>query len=60
MNPFHVYIRALAILSLLFAYSGRSVSYAGVRRLLYVAEPCIRDYLEYSGHGLLVFDMDRE
>ncbi len=29
------------------------------RRLLYVAVPGIRDYLEYGGHGLLVFDMDR-
>jgi hypothetical protein len=27
-------------------------------RLLYVAEPGIRDYLEYGGHGLLVFDID--
>ena len=30
----------------------------GVRRLLYVAEPGIRNYLEYGGHGLLVFDID--
>jgi hypothetical protein len=30
-----------------------------VRRLLYVAEPGIRDYLEYGGHGLLVFDIDK-
>jgi hypothetical protein len=28
------------------------------RRLLYVAEPGIRNYLEYGGHGLLVFDID--
>ncbi|MBI1748316.1 MAG: hypothetical protein HYR55_17305 [Acidobacteria bacterium] len=28
------------------------------RKLLYVAEPGIRDYLEYGGHGLLVFDID--
>ena len=28
------------------------------RRLLYVAEPGIRDYVEYGGHGLLVFDID--
>ena len=26
--------------------------------VLYVAEPGIRDYLEYGGHGLLVFDID--
>ena len=28
-------------------------------RFLYVAAPGIRDYLEYGGHGLLVFDIDR-
>src|SRR5258708_12919887 len=31
---------------------------APVRRLLYVAVPGIRNYLEYGGHGLLVFDID--
>lgn len=30
------------------------------RRLLYVATPGIRNYLEYGGHGLLVFDIDQE
>jgi DNA-binding beta-propeller fold protein YncE len=30
----------------------------GERRLLYVATPGIRNYLEFGGHGLLVFDMD--
>lgn len=29
------------------------------RRLLYVAVPGIRDYLERGGHGVLVFDIDR-
>ncbi|MBX6312132.1 MAG: hypothetical protein IRY99_04315 [Isosphaeraceae bacterium] len=28
------------------------------RHLLYVAVPGIRNYLEYGGHGLLVFDID--
>ena len=28
------------------------------RHYLYVAVPGIRDYLEYGGHGLLVFDID--
>ena len=27
------------------------------RKLLYVAEPGIRDYLQYGGHGVLVFDI---
>jgi DNA-binding beta-propeller fold protein YncE len=31
---------------------------SGSRRLLYVAAPGIRDYLDYGGHGLLVFDVD--
>ena len=29
-----------------------------VRHRLYVAEPGIRNYLEYGGHGLLIFDID--
>lgn len=36
-----------------------SVCAAEPRRLLYVAEPGIRNYLEYGGHGVLVFDIDR-
>src|SRR6266568_2884619 len=28
------------------------------RNLLYVAAPGIRDYLEYGGHGILVFDIN--
>jgi DNA-binding beta-propeller fold protein YncE len=28
------------------------------RHLLYVATPGVRNYLEYGGHGLLVFDID--
>jgi hypothetical protein len=30
------------------------------RRYLYVATPGIRNYLEYGGHGLLVFDADAD
>lgn len=29
-----------------------------VHRMLYVAVPGVRDYLEYGGHGLLLFDID--
>lgn len=32
---------------------------SGEQRLLYVAVPGIRNYLEYGGHGVLVFDIDR-
>jgi hypothetical protein len=31
---------------------------ADERRLLYVASPGVRNYLEYGGHGVLVFDID--
>jgi len=31
---------------------------AAERKLLYVATPGIRDYLEYGGHGILVFDIN--
>ena len=34
--------------------------HAAEQNLLYVAAPGIRDYLEYGGHGLLVFDIDNE
>ena len=30
-----------------------------VQRRLYVATPCIRNDLEYGGHGLVVFDIDQ-
>jgi DNA-binding beta-propeller fold protein YncE len=33
---------------------------AGERHYLYVAEPGIRNYVEYGGVGLLVYDMDRD
>jgi DNA-binding beta-propeller fold protein YncE len=35
-----------------------SSSTAATKRYLYVATPGIRNYLEYGGHGLLVFDID--
>lgn len=35
-----------------------SSSPAATKRYLYVATPGIRNYLEYGGHGLLVFDID--
>jgi len=31
----------------------------GLKRYLYVAVPGIRDYLGYGGHGILVFDIDK-
>jgi len=44
---------------LVFAASADSTAEA-LKRYLYVAAPGIRNYLEYGGHGLLVFDIDDE
>ena len=38
--------------------SGGPAADADEKHLLYVAAPGIRNYLEYGGHGLIVFDMD--
>jgi hypothetical protein len=49
----------LAILGgALLAPAPRAAADEAERRLLYVAVPGIRNYLEYGGHGLLVFDID--
>ncbi|HEX8201977.1 MAG TPA: hypothetical protein VF590_15990 [Isosphaeraceae bacterium] len=51
--------RTLALLGILLCLpGGRAPAADGERRLLYVAVPGIRNYLEYGGHGLLVFDID--
>jgi hypothetical protein len=41
------------------AESRASKSASLERKLLYVATPGIRNYLEYGGHGILVFDIER-
>lgn len=49
---------AVWICSLVLSIADGNRSVAADRRLLYVAVPGIRNYLEYGGHGLLVFDID--
>ena len=49
---------ALAVILPLDAIGAEDRSSPKAQRLLYVAEPGIRDYLEFGGHGLLVFDID--
>jgi DNA-binding beta-propeller fold protein YncE len=51
-------IRA-AIFAFIFAVIASTGQAQQERRLLYVASPGIRDYLEYGGHGILVFDIDQ-
>jgi hypothetical protein len=49
----------VATLVLLALTTGRASGQGADERRLYVATPGIRDYLEYGGHGLLVFDIDQ-
>jgi len=59
-SSFHlVYVCFVLLLLMLTSGSGaEAVSAPGEsRRLLYVATPGIRNYLEYGGHGILVFDI---
>jgi hypothetical protein len=44
---------------LLIEMDGRAQGREYDRRLLYVATPGIRDYLEYGGHGILIFDINQ-
>jgi DNA-binding beta-propeller fold protein YncE len=51
--------KRLALAALALALLGVAPARAAdIERRLYVAEPGIRNYLEYGGHGLLVFDID--
>ena len=54
--------RALFVLVLVslttVACAADAVKETGERRQLYVAVPGLRNYLEYGGHGVLVFDID--
>lgn len=47
----------LGLLTLIQAGAPTRAS-AAAHRYLYVAEPGIRNYLEYGGHGVLVYDID--
>lgn len=50
----------LAVVILLFSntISDNEHEAKALKRYLYVATPGIRNYLDYGGHGLLVFDID--
>ncbi len=52
-------MRALAGLSLLAALAAPAQDGSGVERRLYVAVPGVRNYLEWGGAGVLVYDIDR-
>jgi DNA-binding beta-propeller fold protein YncE len=48
-----------ALLACLFLHSQAAVAAPTARQFLYVAAPGIRDYLEYGGHGILIFDINQ-
>ncbi|MGE0374984.1 MAG: YncE family protein [Planctomycetaceae bacterium] len=54
----HSWLMVMMFAVLVSLAADGSVAAAKDRRLLYVAVPGIRNYLEYGGHGLLVFDID--
>src|SRR5260221_7947747 len=62
MCPRSFFKMYLAIFCAALMVAGRSAAaekHAALdRSLLYVATPGIRDYLEYGGHGILVFDIN--
>jgi DNA-binding beta-propeller fold protein YncE len=56
-----IYVQAIAALTFFSGHISRAETNSGkppIKRYLYVATPGIRNYLEYGGHGILVFDMD--
>jgi hypothetical protein len=60
-NPLTVFCLAASLVLLVttFASAGQSDQPAKPQRRLYVAVPGIRNYLEYGGHGLLIYDIDK-
>ena len=52
-----IFVAAAALLLSLSANASKPQ--AETKRLLYVAVPGIRNYLEFGGHGILVFDIDQ-
>src|ERR1043166_6800819 len=61
MATFHAafWLAAISLFAPGFHAAGAEKQAPSTRKLLYVATPGIRNYLEYGGHGILVFDIDR-
>lgn len=56
MRPLRILVAVTLLLGLVAAAQSTQKE---DRRLLYVAVPGVRNYLEHGGHGLLVFDIDQ-
>lgn len=57
-TPTRILWSALLIFSALLPVARTAEAPPAEGRFLYVAAPGVRDYLEYGGHGVLVFDID--
>jgi len=61
MRIFRFAVLAMTIVAMYAIGTGAGVrSETGERHFLYVAAPGIRNYVEYGGVGILVYDMDKE
>jgi DNA-binding beta-propeller fold protein YncE len=58
MTMRRVLMLAVSLAALMWTPAAVTVRGSGERHFLYVAEPGIRNYVEYGGIGVLVFDMD--
>lgn len=65
-SPIRIFVSLLSVVFILLTTAwmeislsqpGRSSSVARSGKYLYVAVPGVRNYLEYGGHGILVYDM---
>jgi len=59
-RKFFLFIFLFAVLAMDRPGLAAEARRAGDQRLLYVAVPGIRNELQYGGHGILVFDIDRD
>ncbi|MCA9211669.1 MAG: hypothetical protein KDB27_01270 [Planctomycetales bacterium] len=53
------YLKSLCLSVLVFGSAAQGLNAAESVRYLYVAEPGIRNYTEYGGHGIIVYNIDR-
>jgi hypothetical protein len=59
-GPTSLIAASLVAAILIASFNRPATAEDGLRRFLYVASPGIRNYLEYGGHGILVFDIDND
>lgn len=53
-------MRCILLLSCVFCCINTCCAVEPIQRFLYVAQPGIRNYTQYGGHGVIVFDIDND